>query len=43
MSTSAKIDKTDKKTAIETSNQRVIADKIMLDEEAADKEADRHY
>ena len=43
MTTSAEIEKTNKKTAVETRNQRVISEKIILNEETADKEADYHH
>ena len=43
MTTNANIDTTNKTTAVETSNQLVIADKIILYEAAAEKETDLHH
>ena len=43
MKTNAKIDKTNKTTAAEISNNLVIVEKIKLDEKYVNKETDLHY
>ena len=43
MKINAKIYTTNKTNAVETSNQIVITDKIILEEKVEDKETDRHH
>ena len=43
MTTTTKLDKTNKTTTVDTSNNIVISDQIMLDDAAVDKEVVYHH